>query len=74
MVAYNEGLLDAVPSSEIPALLERLAQWVRDSGLGLEDKREEWKHAVKKVIESHGPVHTASSNAAAPRLDARKGL
>jgi F-type H+-transporting ATPase subunit alpha len=74
MVAYNEGLLDAVPSSEIPALLERLAQWARASGLGLEDKREDWRHAVKKVIESHGPVHTASSNAAAPRLDARKGL
>ena len=53
MVAYNEGLLDALPSSEIPVVLRRLAQWVSSSGLSLEDKHEEWTRAVKNVLASH---------------------
>ena len=57
MVAYNEGLLDAVPHNEIPAVLDRLAQWTRNSGLNLEDKHEDWKRAVKILLESHAPGH-----------------
>ncbi len=47
MVAYNEGLLDAVPGGEIPAVLSQLADWVSTSGLSLEDKQEDWKQAAK---------------------------
>ena len=47
MVAYNEGLLDAAASAEIPALLSRLAEWVGRGGVSLEDKPENWKRAVK---------------------------
>ena len=52
MVAYNEGLLDATPTNEISAVLDRLAQWVSSSGLSLEDKREDWKRAVQNVLAS----------------------
>jgi F-type H+-transporting ATPase subunit alpha len=52
MVAYNEGLLEATPTSEISAVLDRLAQWVISSGLSLEDKREDWKRAVQNVLAS----------------------
>jgi F-type H+/Na+-transporting ATPase subunit alpha len=47
MVAYNEGLLDAAPSGEIPAVLSRLAKWVSTNGISLDDKAEDWKRAVK---------------------------
>ncbi len=57
MVAYNEGLLDGVPNSEIPAVVDRLAQWARNNGLSLEDKHEDWKRAVKNLLESHAPGH-----------------
>jgi F-type H+-transporting ATPase subunit alpha len=53
MVAYNEGLLDALPGSEMPVVLRRLAQWVSSSGLSLEDKHEDWTRAVKNVLASH---------------------
>ncbi len=55
MVAYNEGLLDAVPSSEIPAVLSRLAEWVSTSGLSVDDKQEDWKRGVKMFFShTHG--------------------
>ena len=57
MVAYNEGLLDGVPNGEIPAVVDRLAQWARNNGLSLEDKHEDWKRAVKNLLESHAPGH-----------------
>jgi F-type H+-transporting ATPase subunit alpha len=50
MIAYNEGLLDGLPSGEIPTVLDRLAEWVRSSGLSLDNKREDWKRAVKTVL------------------------
>jgi F-type H+/Na+-transporting ATPase subunit alpha len=53
MVAYNEGLLDTSPSAEIPAVLDRLAQWVGSSGLTLENNHEEWTRAVKDVLAPH---------------------
>lgn len=53
MVAYNEGLLDGLPSSEIPVVLGRLARWIGSSGLSLEDKHEEWTQAVKNVLAAH---------------------
>jgi F-type H+-transporting ATPase subunit alpha len=48
MVAYNEGLLDAAASGEIPAFLRQLAEWVSTSGLTLDDKPEDWKREVKR--------------------------
>jgi F-type H+-transporting ATPase subunit alpha len=53
MVAYNEGLLDTLPSAEIPTVLDRLAQWVGGSGLTLENNHEEWTRAVKDVVAAH---------------------
>jgi F-type H+-transporting ATPase subunit alpha len=57
MVAYNEGLLYAVPRGEIPAALERLAEWVSRSGPSLEDKREDWRRAVKNILVEPMPAH-----------------
>ncbi len=53
MIAYNEGLLDGLPGSEIPAVLDELAEWVRSSGLSVDDKREAWEQAVKSVLAPH---------------------
>jgi len=53
MVAYNERLLDTVPTAEIPATLHRLAQWVGSCGLTLENNHEEWTKAVKAMLASH---------------------
>jgi F-type H+-transporting ATPase subunit alpha len=53
LVAYNEGLLDALPSSDIPDLVHRLEEWVRSSGLSLDDKRAAWKQAVKNALASY---------------------
>jgi F-type H+-transporting ATPase subunit alpha len=53
MVAYNEGLFDALPSSEIPVVVARLANWIGSSGLSLEDKHEEWTLAVKNLLAAH---------------------
>lgn len=50
MIAYNEGLLDATPASEISAVLDRLVQWVSSSGFSLEDKRDDWKRAIQNVL------------------------
>jgi F-type H+-transporting ATPase subunit alpha len=47
MVAFNEGLLDAVAGGEVPAVLSGLAGWVSTSGLTLDDKPEDWKRAVE---------------------------
>ena len=50
MIAYNEGLLDPLPSGEIPDVLQRLAEWVSSGGLKLDDKREDWRRGVQAVV------------------------
>ena len=46
MVAYNEGLFDALATSTIPDRLRRLAEHVTQSTLTLGDSREQWRQAV----------------------------
>ena len=46
MVAYNEGLFDALATSTIPDRLRRLAEHVAQSTLTLGDSREQWRQAV----------------------------
>jgi F-type H+/Na+-transporting ATPase subunit alpha len=75
MVAYNEGFFDTAPESEMPAVLDRLAEWVSSSGLSLEDKHENWKRALKNVLAPHleNGNQTAkidAENTAQPRADA----
>lgn len=46
MVAYNEGLFDALDPAGIAACLERLARRVANCSLSLGDSRETWRQAV----------------------------
>jgi len=46
MVAYNEGLFDALATNAITACMSRLAQHVAQCPLTLADSREEWRQAV----------------------------
>ncbi|HJW23428.1 MAG TPA: F0F1 ATP synthase subunit alpha [Rhodocyclaceae bacterium] len=46
MVAYNEGLFDALATRAIPQCLSHLAERVAHSPLSLEDKRVDWQQAV----------------------------
>ena len=57
MVAYNEGLLDALPIDEIPAFLHLLDERVASSGLNLEDSHEDWKRAAENLLRSRAKDH-----------------
>ncbi|MBI2753780.1 MAG: F0F1 ATP synthase subunit alpha [Betaproteobacteria bacterium] len=46
MVAYNEGLFDAMAPDAISGCLQRLAGRVAQSALALGDSREQWRQAV----------------------------
>jgi len=46
LVAFNDGLLDALDPESIPDRLERLAARVADSELTLDDDHETWGRAV----------------------------
>jgi F-type H+-transporting ATPase subunit alpha len=46
LVAFNEGLFDAVETGNIPAHLKQLENRVGTSGLGLDSPREQWAAAV----------------------------
>jgi len=63
MIAHNEGLLEGLPSGEIPTILDHLAEWVKTSGLSVDDKREAWAQAVKSVLASHIEEERAKGNA-----------
>jgi F-type H+-transporting ATPase subunit alpha len=52
MIAYNEGLLDALPGSDIPIVLHRLEQWAKSNRFSLDDKRDIWRQAVKSALAS----------------------
>jgi F-type H+/Na+-transporting ATPase subunit alpha len=54
LVAFNEGLLDAMAPGDIPAALDRLAQGVEKSGLQLEEIHEHWKQAVTRWLAEGG--------------------
>ena len=57
MVAYNEGLLDALSIDEIPALLHLLDEWVAHSELSLEDSHEDWKRSCENLLRSRAKDH-----------------
>jgi len=50
LVAFNEGLFDAVAPADIPARLSRLSDGLRRSDLGLEDERARWVEAVAQWL------------------------
>jgi F-type H+-transporting ATPase subunit alpha len=52
LVAFNEGLLDHTAKAQIPTRLNQLADTVRGGALGLEDKRETWKRAIRDWLGS----------------------
>ena len=47
LVAYNEGLLDAVEVTQVHHYLDRLAAHLKESDARLEDNRETWVTHVK---------------------------
>jgi F-type H+-transporting ATPase subunit alpha len=47
LVAYNEGLLDKVPLAAVASWLERLAEQVKQSGLRVDDGRDQWLTALR---------------------------
>lgn len=51
MIAYNEGLFDAMMASAIPDCLRHLAERVAQSTLGLSENREQWQQAVTAWVQ-----------------------
>jgi len=64
MVAYNAGLFDTVPSNQIAAVLDRLAQWVGGSGLSLDTKQDDWKRELRNLLTAHTQEHKGESHGA----------
>ncbi|MFM8331430.1 MAG: F0F1 ATP synthase subunit alpha, partial [Candidatus Methylumidiphilus sp.] len=48
LVAFNDGLLDAVAPEQVGAALQSL--WLGIAGLSLEDSREAWRQAVAAAL------------------------
>lgn len=51
LVAYNEGLLDAVEVTQVHLYLDRLAAHLKESEARLEDNRETWVAHVKEWLD-----------------------
>ena len=51
LVAYNEGLLDGLASDLLAATLSTLIEDPRLSSLSLENSRDDWRQAVRTVLE-----------------------
>jgi len=58
MIAFNNGLLDALELTEVAAILQQLEQQCRQSGLTLDDDREQWSSTLlgwlKPPQDAHG--------------------
>jgi F-type H+-transporting ATPase subunit alpha len=50
LVAYNEGLLDALEPERVKEALAELQRQVKVSGLGLESGREQWFEALRRWL------------------------
>lgn len=50
LTAFNAGLFDQVPPAGVRALMERLCQRARESGLGLEDTRAVWIESLAALF------------------------
>jgi F-type H+-transporting ATPase subunit alpha len=51
LVAFNDGLLDPFEPEKVAGVLERLYRQANESGLALEDSREEWSQSVLEGLE-----------------------
>jgi len=47
LIGYNEGMFDACEAEKIREAFERLSREARDSGMTLDDGREEWVRSVR---------------------------
>ncbi len=52
LIAFNEGLFDALEPERIEALLALMTPWVAESGLSLESGRETWSSALSNWFQS----------------------
>jgi F-type H+-transporting ATPase subunit alpha len=52
LVALNSGACDDMMPDDIPAVMERLATWLTESGLTLDDDHRAWTESVKTAIAS----------------------
>jgi F-type H+/Na+-transporting ATPase subunit alpha len=50
LIAFNEGLFDAVAPADVPARLRRLQDELGRSDLSLDDNRERWVAAVTQWL------------------------
>jgi F-type H+-transporting ATPase subunit alpha len=50
LVAYNDGLLDALTPEAVPDVLGKLLKWVRSAGLAVEESRDRWSAALRSVL------------------------
>lgn len=50
MVGFNDDRFAGAATEEIPALLARLEQGVRESSLGLDSPREQWSESVREWL------------------------
>jgi F-type H+-transporting ATPase subunit alpha len=54
LIAFNEGLFDAVPPGEVGAVLARLGAQVAQSGLELDSPRAQWLEALRHWLDAPG--------------------
>ncbi len=54
LVAFNDGVLDAFDPERVCVVLDRLYLSIKESGLTLEDSREEWVRVVLECLNEEG--------------------
>jgi len=59
LVAYNEGLLDGLPSDQLAARLGQLFADLGPLSLSLENSREDWLRAVRAALGGRADEPTA---------------
>jgi F-type H+-transporting ATPase subunit alpha len=52
LIAFNEGLFDAIPPADVPAWVRRLLDGLSRSDLGMDDDRARWVGAVTQWLRS----------------------
>lgn len=56
MVAYNEGLFDAMAPGAIPECLRRIGRYIAQGVLTLGDDREQWRQALAGWLKEGAPA------------------
>ena len=54
LVAFNDGVLDTFDPERVCVVLDRLYLSIKESGLTLEDSREEWARVVLECLNEEG--------------------